>query len=459
MKSRRWVSRAARTGVPLWAAAAAAIIVGGPARGQTRPPLPDFSDQFLPEFIFQDSVELRRGLQTRDDQAPIIETLLADYVTGFARGVVEVRQRITARYPMPEDLQAQADKINNAVIAELQRTIDEFHLAQGRGDPDAIATLRAKLEALRAAVRQEREEARPAPLPPEQVRAIGDEIIDELLTWRQRRAELRSAFVQGIAVVLDDAQQGRWPAVKMRLRRLRERDDARLSGESVDLVALASEAVPAGDRDGLEAALAAWASELDGLLREKRDYLETSRFDLYRAAMAGDSTRALAVVQREIELRTRIRDLNLRTADELARHLPSGEATTLLKAIRLEGFPRVFRPTTAHLRIAVAAEGPGLGADRKPAAQQIVEDYLAAYDEVTLAIYQVTIEHEPELERQRMLHRFGLRVQGPPGPAGEIEPIQDAYQQRTNLDRSTEDKLRALAEPAMGGGSGPPGAA
>jgi len=451
MKFRRWVFSAARGRLLLrLGAIAAAIVVCLPARGQSRLVLPDFSDLFLPEFVFQDSAALRRGLMVRDDQAVIIETLLSDYVTGFARGVVDVRRRITEHYPMPDDLQAQADRINNAVIAELQRTIEEFRQAEERGDADATTALRAKLAALQSAVRQEREEARPAPLPPEKVRSVGDEIINELLTWREQRNELRRSFVDGIAVVLDDAQRALWPAVEMRLRRQRERDDGRLSGESVDLEALASETLSVGDREGLEDALASHAAALDGLLREKREYLEVSKFELYRAAMAGDSSRALAVVQREIELRTRIRDLNLGGAKELARRLPADVAATLHTAVRQDGFPRVFRPTSNHLRVITAADRSGLTGAGKAAVQIIVDEYLAAYDEVTQAIYQATIEHEPDLEQQRMLHRFGLRTDT---AAGAAEPIQEAYQRRTDLDRETEARLRALeAAPADRGG-------
>lgn len=420
-----------------------ALPVTGTAVAQTQLPLPDFSDLFVPEFRGDDVETIVRGLGIRQEQRVIVETLLADYETAFIDGVNQTRARIAALRPLPDDVTAEGMQATEEVRRDLEQLLQAIREAQADGDQQRLDELNQRLRDLRERSREDLAALKPKPMAPEETRRVGDAIVGELAAWRSARSALRDDFSTGLQTILDEDQRARWPVVERHLRRLRELDDARLTGESVDLIALARamELSETGE-ERIAPLLGAYGRELDDALRARRAYLEDSRFELYRAAMAADPGRGQTIVDRELEMRLQVRAINLRHAEEVAASLSDAEGEAFRAAVRLEALPRAYRPTRSWRTLTAASDLEGLTATQRESISILLAEYRTAFAAASEAIYEATLEHEPDVERLRMLQRYGLQPSGADAEAAQA--IQDAFRERADLDRAYEERLKTI---------------
>ncbi|MCZ6835691.1 MAG: hypothetical protein O7G85_07955 [Planctomycetota bacterium] len=411
--------------------------------GQSRIPMPDFSHLFSPAYSSADLKIINARLKTRPEQQIVLETLLSDYLVEFTLATSALRSRITDLQPMESDMTAAESRSRTQIQSDLEQTIEAIQKAHETGDMQALAELQQNLKDLHRRSDQEMEAIRPQPVNQETSRVVSEKIIDLLQNWRIERRDLQTGFEASVITVLDADQVNAWSWTERHLRRLHELQDSRLSGESMDIwAAYESSAINEVKNESAEALLADYESEMDGLLKEKREYLDNSKFELFYAAMARDMGRGEIVVDHELELRRRIQQVNVKYAQAMSRFLDEDQGSLFIRDLRTKSFPRVYRPTRTHRVFGKVASLADLETERLLSVKALILEYEAAYDGATEDLYQITLRYESDLERMRMLHRYGLKR--PESISETPEPIQEAYQARIEIDREFERRLREI---------------
>ncbi|MBX3372348.1 MAG: hypothetical protein KF817_00805 [Phycisphaeraceae bacterium] len=225
----------------------------------------------------------------------------------------------------------------------------------------------------------------------EQVRIIFEPFIAMARKWD----EGRERFLQDVRVVLNEEQNRQWPEFLKRLRREKELPKGELSGESVDLILILKQLgiSPAVERQ-LRPAIAAYADALDEALARRERQARDSRIALMSSMRDADHSTSLRIYREQLDLRTRVRNVNDDFIEVFALALPE-ELSEKYRTMALEqAYSKVFRPSAGY-RVLEAATRLELEEERAARVAELFASFLAEYNSINGRYLEVLRRWEP----------------------------------------------------------------
>ena len=410
---------------------------------------PDFLRRDVPLFVSQ--------LELDDTQTLVVETLMGDYESDYATAsgrvteqMAEMGRQMFSNMVTPE-MRTRFEDEARSIREEIREMQDA---AGGELDPEQIRNMwRERMGKLQQEIAAEQGDNGMAA----QMQATMGEMFARLQEWQAKKAAMRAAFVDGLKIQLTDEQNDLWPAFERFLIREKSLPKARLSGEGLNLFLIVDEAeLPEESLATLDPILDEYEVVLDQAIRRRDEVVATTSAQMYRAIQEGDTPGAMRTMERQMQARTALRDVNeLYRARLVAELGDSSDAKSLNQAILESGFERIYQSTPTARAFAAALGIDGLDAsvlEAVLATQAAFEAEMAARNEQLLAL---TKRFEPQQQLDEA-ERFVAAVSGMmagggfnpggfgPGPEN---PMRESMETRGELDRQYRDRLEALLTP------------
>lgn len=317
-------------------------------------------------------------------------------------------------------------------------------------DPEQTAMVEALLNGHEDVNRAAREEQR------EQFTELRDEMRNGGADWSEmgeRMAEMSERFqelskaaetavIADIHSVLTDAQIDSWPRFERHVRRERTISRGQLAGERVDLFKVLETSEIDTDSPELAETLASYERELDRALVARNDFSEESQQQLRDLMSNQDMDAATAMMKKEAQLRTRVRDINEQYAKNIAGKLDGDSSALFTDTFRREAYNRVYRETSTQRAYDMAVGFEDLEPDNLRSIETIHTNYLAELARRNEQVVRTMREHEPQrnMDRiERMAARFSGQERGEEAP----DPIQEAFRTRHEFDTQYRQMLEA----------------
>jgi hypothetical protein len=410
---------------------------------------PDFLRRDVPLFVSQ--------LELDDTQTLVVETLMGDYESDYATAsgrvteqMAEMGRQMFSNMVTPE-MRTRFEDEARSIREEIREMQDA---AGGELDPEQIRNMwRERMGKLQQEIAAEQGDNGMAA----QMQATMGEMFARLQEWQAKKAAMRVAFVDGLKIQLTDEQNDLWPAFERFLIREKSLPKARLSGEGLNLFLIVDEAeLPEESLATLDPILDEYEVVLDQAIRRRDEVVATTSAQMYRAIQEGDTPGAMRTMERQMQARTALRDVNeLYRARLVAELGDSSDAKSLNQAILESGFERIYQSTPTARAFAAALGIDGLDAsvlEAVLATQAAFEAEMAARNDQLLAL---TKRFEPQQQLDEA-ERFVAAVSGMmagggfnpggfgPGPEN---PMRESMETRGELDRQYRDRLEALLTP------------
>ena len=410
---------------------------------------PDFLRRDVPLFVSQ--------LELDYTQTLVVETLMGDYESDYATAsgrvteqMAEMGRQMFSNMVTPE-MRTRFEDEARSIREEIREMQDA---AGGELDPEQIRNMwRERMGKLQQEIAAEQGDNGMAA----QMQATMGEMFARLQEWQAKKAAMRAAFVDGLKIQLTDEQNDLWPAFERFLIREKSLPKARLSGEGLNLFLIVDEAeLPEESLATLDPILDEYEVVLDQAIRRRDEVVATTSAQMYRAIQEGDTPGAMRTMERQMQARTALRDVNeLYRARLVAELGDSSDAKSLNQAILESGFERIYQSTPTARAFAAALGIDGLDAsvlEAVLATQAAFEAEMAARNDQLLAL---TKRFEPQQQLDEA-ERFVAAVSGMmagggfnpggfgPGPEN---PMRESMETRGELDRQYRDRLEALLTP------------
>ncbi|HMN96786.1 MAG TPA: hypothetical protein PKC43_07065 [Phycisphaerales bacterium] len=425
---------------------------GGMFRGMA-----GFTDVMQPEFISRDLALFRDALALDQVQSTVVDLLIRDYEEAFRTGIEPVTESLQELGPalmrtfMSPQIREQMRAAMERTQAEIREQIERSGVELAPEEVRAIFEERmpAAMEQIRVARIESGEDA--------EGRRIMGQMITALDAWRAERERLRQAFIESLRVQLSDEQMADWPGFERLLLREKSLGRGRLSGESTDILAIL-DTIDLDDETfaAIEPTLDAFELRLHEALRARNDYLAQSEPRLLRAVQELDVRQGLDIVRRQIQFRTRVRDVNDEGRVAIAAALPAELSDWFNRAVLADAFERVYRPTRVDSALDYVRSldlSPELSA-HVDALELAYRAELRGADERVTAV----IKRQEPIDELRQAERFAGFLTGDFRPSQAEDPVRDAMRLRRELVDLHADRILAVLSPeqrdAMPGGGG-----
>jgi hypothetical protein len=413
---------------------------------------PSVSEAFLPAFLRRDIPILITDLKLDDGQQLIVETLFTDYEEAFSQGAAAARVALAQVRPSPADLDEIHEKLRIAMrdeIAQMLKALQEAQQENATADElnkiqqpftQRIAELRAKRLEVWRQMAGDGGEVSPS---------IRLELLEQLDAWNHESQLLRDAFVSELTALLNQDQQALWPATERKLRRERLLPRGRLSGESLDLLALVGELqLSPSDLAAIQQTLDGYAVALDEALVAREQIMDQTQRDFYLATTTGDIDIARPLMHQQLERRIAVRNANEQGTDAVCATLTQENADHLRRISRQRSHPRVFRSTSASRALQNALDLEDLDETTRAAVEQIVQEYDAQLTKLNLRLMKAIRAQEPRAEILQLEQRLAKEGGEPVPPASE-DAVRMLFQDRSTAGRVHLERLRGLLSPAQ----------
>ncbi|MBT8484628.1 MAG: hypothetical protein HKO59_02090 [Phycisphaerales bacterium] len=426
-----------------------------------------FARMLEPDFLRRDLTMITDTFDLDEDQRPIAETILFDYESGFSEASEAMRARFSELRPGSNqtDEQRQQRREVFTEFRDIRNANRELRqqLEAAEGDEARRAELEANAEALRAkmdVLREKMTEMRPRMPQGEELADLQDAMRGMALEWRQTRAQLRSQFLNNLQAILAETQQAKFPAFEQMHRREKALPHGRLAGERVSLFHVLED-VDLEPTGRLEEVMSAYAGALDAAIVARDRALESQQLDMMSAFMNREMDRVVNLMRTEADARVAVRNVNDQYVDIVASTLAADETTAgrvspFRIAYQRRAFPRVFRTTSTERAFEAAKTIEDVSDESLMALISMEEGYLSELESINRELVQVTRDYEPDQAAERMARRadrfrqsggergaFGFGRGGDTPP----DPIETAYQKRTELDKRYRSEIELLLTP------------
>jgi hypothetical protein len=411
---------------------------------------PDFMRRDVPLFVAQ--------LDLDDTQALIVTTLMGDYEADYADASGRVQEQMgqmgremfqnMVTPQMRERFETEARSIRD----EIERMREQ---AGGELDPAQIREIwRDRMGRVQ---QQMMEEQGPDGIGGRMSAMMGA-MFDRLQEWAVRKERMRGNFVDGLKAQLRDEQLALWPAFERFLVREKSLPRGRLSGEDLNLFMVVDDAVLSEESlDKIDAILDEYEIALDDALRRRDQAVAQGSPQMYQAIQRGDVAGAVRSMERQINARVAVRDLNERYRAQIVAALgQTDEARALDRAILLAGYERIYSPTPTEQLFATVMEMPSLSPEQLEAIVDLQTAFLMEMGSMNQQLLQLTRRWEPQQqidEAERFVTVISSLMAGAFNPGGfgfeggPQNPMQDSMQRRGELGRAYRQRLEGLLTP------------
>ncbi|MCC6426360.1 MAG: hypothetical protein IT435_06025 [Phycisphaerales bacterium] len=266
--------------------------------------------------------------------------------------------------------------------------------------------------------------------------------------WGTESEELKRAFVDDLKALLTREQEQRWPIVERELRRMKL-FGGRLTGEDIDIVRIVNNLKLTDLSPAADQILEAYSQDLDRLLVQREAFI-TDNEPRFHELIKSDPPAAESIFLDALRIRIAIRDLNERTARQLADQLPPDPAAKLREQLENRTSSRAEIKSRAEALIKAAKD-----LDTITTAQLNQLNELSTWYAERLAPWKKSmadaIRRQEEEDRPISL----LRAQGKAPPHDDNDyyaqwklppehPVTKLRQERYELDKETRRKLLAI---------------
>ena len=334
-----------------------------------------FTEAFQPDFSDRDMDLIVETLELEDWQRTIVESLLADYKNDFRVGVDGLKDKLKAK---GEEIKAGGDRNAMGII----------------------------------------------------MGPIGE--------WSREKAMLGHRFLDNLRGQLSESQAARWDALERAMRREKELPRGVLSGESVNLIAIAREStVSAESSDRSKDVLEEYSGALDDALRARASQLAQSQPIIQEAMVAQDWGRGLTQLEAIVARRVALRDVQDRYIDAIAAALGSAGPDFKERALRA-AYPQAYRPSPMVPYFAAARALAGLSPEQITAIDSIEREYVVAYADLENRWANGMRMHEPKAQladvRVRMAAATGDVAKPDPDPYRAFRDERERMNEKARED-------------------------
>ena len=429
---------------------------GGGGRGGGGGGMRDIQEMLQPDFMRRDVPIFVDQLQLDDTQELVLETLFDDYESDFELRSDEIQTELRDlgrqmfQSMMPQGFQERMGQ----QWRDIRDEMDEIEAQEGELTPERRRELiRERMTTMQEELQAEREEQGMG----SEMNAAVSAIFDMLQAWTVEKAAMRETFVESLKAQLGDDQLAAWAAFDRFLVREKSLPRSRLSGEGANLFFAIDEfGLEDAEFDRIESLFDDYEISLHEALVSRDRFLETSAPKLYRALQQGSADEAKRIVERQVDYRKAIRDVNERYIQIFSAAVAENDpavGAAFAKALNQAAHEAIYRPTRTARAFEVA-----MSMDLSPEVMSAVNDLSTAYDTelVTMneKIYRAVRKQEPKdqvAEVDRMSSFLSGNFMGAMGSrwggGDEDDPVREAYDQRGELDSSYYDRLAALLTP------------
>jgi hypothetical protein len=425
----------------------------------------DIREQLEPDFIRRDVPVFVQQLQLDSTQGLVLETLMGDYEESYETASTEVQGEIRdlGRQVFSSMVSPEMRERMMTVGQEVQE--DLRRLAEERGAPLSEEERRTFFRERMQQIQQQMAAESQAGGNAEMKRLMGD-MFTRFEDWRVQKDTMRKDFVDGLKATLSDDQLALWPAFERFLTREKTLPRARLAGEGTNLIlVLDNLELPPAAFEKVEPLLDNYEVRLDEALRARNDFLFQSTGKLFKALEQGDANDANRIIERQVDFRTAVRDVNdeYRTAFVSALgEMP--EAKLLEDTILAEAYERVYRATNTRRAFDAALKMEGVDPGVLESIVALDQSYGVELSGLNRQLYETLRKEEPA-RTARDAQRFvgmvtaamngdfsamgmgggmgGMFGRGDEGP----DPVREAFDKREKVEDSYADRLKALLTP------------
>ena len=404
-----------------------------------------------PDFLRRDLVQFQDDLRLDESQTTILETLFRDYEETFKAGADAARQEFAQLKPVlgvvDPEIEQRRTEIRDRVAKLLEETRQmRENMGSGGDEQEFRRQFTEKAEQLRQELRSLQGE----PLTPESIKSILAKSATHLEAWRIRKLQLRDQFIANVLAMLSDEQESLWPALQRKLTRQKTIALGRLSGESVDVLQIVGELkLDSAAAAAIAPTLADYEIKVDQALTLRNQYVESSQRDLLLAMQAGEMNTCQAILTRQIQLRTAVRDVNDSAAQVIANALSAGPAAEFTNAYRMRGYSRIYRSTQAQRLFKAAKEQQGIDAGLVQSIQGLEKAFLEEIAGVNEQILHAVRTHEPAEFMSRAQVSLRDPAERPAEAVTGRAPIAEAFARRQAIADRYVAQLKAVLPPAV----------
>jgi len=420
-----------------------------------------FTSRMEPDFMKRDVPIIQEQLKLDDGQVTVVETFITDYTDAFeplseeTRTIMQDSMRSIMQSFMGSGMQERMRDLFEGVQKDMEQLQQENDGAEI--DPEVrrkifqerMDKLQQDMTAERAANGQDAEQRR-----------VMKEIVDASNSFLTKKVELRKELVDGVKGVLRADQLANWDAFERFLRRERAMSNGILSAESTNLIFVLDDAdMTQAGIDAAKAILDNYELQLDGALKARDEFLESSEPRLLKSMLDANTQESTRIVDQQISMRKAVRDINERFRTEITQALPAEDGAKFNLAALKAGYQRTYNTTATQKMFEEAGKIEGLSAETIAAITDLGSQYerelMAVNDRIVSATKKQEVDRTKEdMERGlSMMNGTGSwssmmgRGRFGGGDQGQPDPVRDAFDDRAKLAESYQSRLKALLTP------------
>jgi len=296
-----------------------------------------------------------------------------------------------------------------------------------------------EMNAVREEMRADRAEQWQSPERQTAFEEIALLVQDQLRLKKQMKNELEGDLV----AILSEEQLALWPGLQRQLIRDRLLPRGRLSGESVDVMALVSQQEFDEEVLGtLQPALDEWDVQVSTALTLRDDHMVENQGILMSAMSSMDTNAGIDVMKTQGRLAEVVRGINDTAIENIVLLLPEEASESFGDEAKRRGYPKIYRASRVERAYGSAKELEGLEADILQAIIELEAAMLVELDYANAHILAETHRWESQESLDRM-NRFAQRMTGGSSERAE-SPIQEAENAKRTIEDNYLEQLKML---------------
>jgi hypothetical protein len=426
----------------------------GGGGGMSRAPgMRDIMEQLQPDFMRRDLSLFVDQLALDDAQTLVLETLFDDYEGDYELRSSEVQDQLrtlgqqmfqTMMSPEMRDMMGER-------MREIRTELDDIAAEQGEmTDEERRSFFRDRM----MQIQEEMQATRAEQGLDLETKAAIKEIFDLFEAWTIEKVAMRERFVEGLKSQLNDDQLTAWPAFNRFLVREKSLPKSRLSGEGTNLFLIIDEyGLDDASFDRLEPLFDEYELALHNSLVSRDRFLETSAPKLYKALQGGDKDEARRIVDRQVDYRKAVRNVNdqfIQTFASQVRELDDTKGSEFARTMQEQAYERIYRQTRTQRAYDMVMEME-LDPEIQAAVVELYASYMRELDSMNQRIVMLVRKKEPA-EQVDQIDRMSAMIDGNFASmwnrgGGEDDPVDEAYEKRGELDENYMERLEALLTP------------
>jgi len=294
----------------------------------------------------------------------------------------------------------------------------------------------------------------------ERTQLLGDgshmkEVMAKREEWTKRREALDKEFLADLRLVLSAEQDARWSIVERELRRMRGMPSGRMVGESVDAIAMVTDA-EIDQTPEISAILDRYAREVDAALRARDGALDDVKDANLSSLVETDPEQARKLFERVRAERIRIRDLNRRAIEEVAARLtPEDGARLRSRFTTTIADPLDLTDSYAMQVLTAAADMDSATESQRARITAATDAYLAKRDRwiedyiaTAMKVEETSIPEQLERALQGLpLDTSGRGLTETKSERARVDALRRAWEDRVDLEKRARTEAYALLTP------------